>query len=245
MISLSFNLSPGLKSCLVKIDNFRSEILTTPLPPARLMELQWKATQGYLTAWGGRRAALDRIRQSWTTDLPAGTTPVLEYLDSPGLHPILQAAIAHLAFVPPYSYLVPQVYLHRRGYDCHGLVCIDEFWLKNRDTYSQLLTTNATSTSITQWVDFYAQAALYQYALTQRAVLAPSTESPKGLWSLSDRQKTLLTRLEAPGSSITNRQVQKLFKISQITASRDLSKMASLGLLFAHGHGRSVYYTRI
>lgn len=254
MISLSFNLSPGLKNCLTKIDNFRNEILTTPLPPDRLLELRWKASAGYVTAWttltptlrsGQLKQALDHIRQNWTTDLPKDAAPVLEYLNSPGLHPILQAAISHLAFVAPQSYLVPQVYLHRRGYDCQGLVCLDEFWPKNLDTYKQLLDTNAKTAGITQWVEFYAQAALYQFALTERAVLAPSSESSKGLWSLSSRQKSILAHLEAPGSSITNRQVQSLFKMSQITASRDLSKMATLGLLFAHGHGRSVYYTRI
>ncbi len=254
MISLSFNLSPGLKSCLAKIDNFRNEILTTPLPSPRLLELRWKTTQRYITAWTTLtpslrpthlKQALDRIRQDWATDLPDGAAPILEYLNSPGLHPVLQTAIAHLAFVPPQTYLVPQVYLHRRGYDCQGLVCLDEFWLKNMDTYKQLLATNAKSASITQWVDFYAQAALYQFALTERAVLAPSPESHKGLWSLSDRQKSILARLEAPGSSITNRHAQHLCKISQITASRDLSKMAALGLLFTHGRGRSVYYTRI
>jgi len=36
-----------------------------------------------------------------------------------------------------------------------------------------------------------------------------------------------------------------MFKVSQITASRDLSKLGALGLLFIHGKGRSVYYTKI
>ncbi len=45
--------------------------------------------------------------------------------------------------------------------------------------------------------------------------------------------------------TITNKKVQKLFKVSQITASRDLAKLASVGLLFTHGKGRSVYYTKV
>ena len=61
--------------------------------------------------------------------------------------------------------------------------------------------------------------------------------SPDGLgisssfWDLNERQKVILGILDQPGVSITNKTVQKRFKISQITASRDLSKLAILGLL--------------
>jgi len=293
MLSLSYTISPGIKTCLAQIDNFRNEILLTPIPPARLLELRWKNTLSFLTsclnllgtpldqtfltqlvtnpsqsrlpasakAAINLKSALDSIHQNWTGssssvtsasltslgfDLPVNSPQVLEYLATGGLHPILQAAISHLHFAPtPLTFVVPLIYLSRQGYDCQGLLCLDEFWPKNPDTYHQLLTQNSKSVSITQWLEFYCQAAVYQYGLAHRAILNLPQETHRGLWQLSDRQKAILALLETPGSSITNRKVQKLYQVSQITASRDLSRMASLGQLFSHGHGRSVYYTRI
>ena len=68
---------------------------------------------------------------------------------------------------------------------------------------------------------------------------------PNSFWQLNDRQKSILGFLENPDATITNKRVRSLFKISQITASRDLTKLANLGLLFAHGKGRSVFYTKV
>ena len=64
------------------------------------------------------------------------------------------------------------------------------------------------------------------------------------LWRLSNRQKLIMEKLENPNIKITNREVAKMFAVSQITASRDLSKMVNLGILLPHGKGRSVYYTK-
>ena len=278
MISLSFNLSPGIKTCLVQIDNFRKEILLTPLPLAKLLELQWKSGQGYLSSWtsllpagkataGKLKASIDHIRQEGTGSSSSvvaasiapldgllgtraasssDTIKVLEYLDTGSFHPILQAAISHLHFAPsPLAFAVPLLFIYRRGYDCQSVVCLDGFWPLNRDSYSSMLSQNQKTASITPWLEFYTQAAVYQYGVAHRLVLAQSSNVLTGTWTLSDRQKTILALLEPPGASITNRQVQKRFKISQVTASRDLAKLATLTMVYPHGRGRSVYYTRV
>jgi len=68
---------------------------------------------------------------------------------------------------------------------------------------------------------------------------------PSSFWKLNGRQQSILSVLENPGEKITNKDVQKKFGVSQITASRDLSHLTTLGLLLAHGKGRSVYYTKV
>ena len=278
MISLSFNLSPGIKKCLTQIDALRKEILLTPLTPEKLLELQWKGTQGNLASWASLlpdgkpsstklKAALAHVRQVWTgSSLSVGpgaiepldrilgtrlatsgdTAKVLEYLGSGTFHPVLQAAIVHLHFAPsPLAFLVPLLFIYRRRYECNTMVCMDGFWPINRDSYMRQRTQNQKSASITPWLEFYAQAAVYQYGLAHRAALHQSSEISKGVWTLSDRQKAILSVLESPGASITNRGVQRKFKISQVTASRDLANLASLTLVYPHGHGRSTYYTRV
>ena len=278
MISLSYNLSPGIKKCLTQIDTSRREILLTPTAPARLLELQWKSSQGNLVSWASLlpndkpssaklKTALTHVRQVWIgapmsiapraiepldaifgTRLATSsdTAKILKYLDSDSFHPVLQAAIAHLHFAPsPIAFLVAHMYLCRRGYDCNGMVCPDGFWPQNHESYAGLLAQSQKAASITPWLEFYAQAAVYQYGLGYRALLHQSSEISKGIWTLSDRQKNILVLLDSPEASITNRGVQKRFTISQVTASRDLAKLVTLSLIYPHGRGRSVYYTRV
>lgn len=277
MISLSFNLSPEIKTSLTQIDTFRQEILLTPLTQTRLLELQWNSRLAYLTSWesllGKHRVstakltvAFDHVRQAWTGSPVSVTTgviapvgkllgsrdaegtdaeKVLAYLDSDSIHPVLQAAIAHLHFAPSaLAFVVSLIYLARRGYDPNWMVCIDQFWPSNQESYRKILSQSKNVASITPWLEFYSQGALHQFGLTHRKVSHPSAETGRGIWTLSDREKMILNLLEKLGTSITNRHVQKHFKISQVTASRDLAKLASLNLIYPHGHGRSVYYTR-
>lgn len=278
MISLSFNLSSGIKTRLTQIDTFRRDILLTPLTQTKLLELQWNARQTYLTSWesllGKHRVstakltiAFDHIRQAWTgspVSVSTGviaplakllashgaagsdTEKVLAYLDSDNIHPILQAAIAHLNFAPsPLACLVSLIYLARRGYDGNWMVCIDQFWPSHQDSYRSILGQSQNAPSITPWLEFYCHAAVHQYGLAHGALLHQTAETSKGIWTLSDRQKNILGLLESPEISITNRAVQKRFTISQVTASRDLAKLVALNLLYVHGHGRSTHYTRV
>ena len=71
------------------------------------------------------------------------------------------------------------------------------------------------------------------------------TDLPAAFWKLNDRHAEVMNLLERPGSKITNKKVQKMFKVSQITASRDLSQLVRLGLVFSGGKGRSTFYTKI
>ncbi|OGK57462.1 hypothetical protein A3H83_03340 [Candidatus Roizmanbacteria bacterium RIFCSPLOWO2_02_FULL_39_8] len=64
------------------------------------------------------------------------------------------------------------------------------------------------------------------------------------LLSLNSRQREIIQMLEDPKSRITNKQVQKKFSVSQITASRDLAKLTIVGVLFSHGKGRSTWYSK-
>ena len=100
--------------------------------------------------------------------------------------------------------------------------------------------------NLTLWLEFFAEGIINQLeeALKDIENLSYKTTLPAAFFNLNDRQKHILTFLEEPGSRITNKKVQNIFNISQITASRDLAHLKTLGLLISHGKGRSVYYTR-
>jgi uncharacterized membrane protein len=180
---------------------------------------------------------------------------VLTYLQASSDNAYAQAAIAKLLFrqlLPPgipadiFSTLCSYLFLYKGGVDCRGLIVLEKPWSEDNKLFLGHYQTAIGKENITDWIEFYVKAiALHLEAtytqLSQTTKLPVQEETGK----LNERQKTIMTLLEDPKAVITNRTVQKIFHISQITASRDLAKLTSLGLLFSHGKGRSVRYTRI
>lgn len=180
---------------------------------------------------------------------------MLSYLQSSSANAYAQAAIAKLLFrslLPPgiqneaFSTLCSYLFLYKAGLDCRGLLVLEKPWSENNKLFLGHYQTAINSQNITTWIEFYVkEMALHlesNYTLLSQTTKLPVQDT---VGELNERQKTIMTLLEDPKAIITNRTVQKIFHISQITASRDLAKLTALGLLFAQGKGRSVRYTRI
>lgn len=125
------------------------------------------------------------------------------------------------------------------------MLCFEEYLRRDLVTLEQAY--QVPGGNITPWLEYFAFGIAKQLekALGEITSDTSPTTMPASFWELNDRQKEVLKIMEQPDISITNKVVQKHFKVSQITASRDLTKLASLGLIFARGKGRSVYYTRV
>jgi hypothetical protein len=180
---------------------------------------------------------------------------VLEYLENQADHPVIQAGIALCALsttaaIPGDGGLVARLvsgaFLARYGYDVRGLQAVERNWLLSETSFEVALKSHAAQGNLNHWLLFYTQSLANN--LRERVVDLTHNklhqDFPASFWELNERQKAILQELAEPTTSITNKKVQKLFDISQITASRDLSKLATLGLIFPHGKGRSVSYTR-
>lgn len=182
---------------------------------------------------------------------------LLDYIQAHQEHPVIQAGIANLGIlrIQPFSQgngrlsrLLSYLFLYKNGFDVRGLIEFERSWAYDRQTYLQALKIGLEAASITLWLEYFSNSLVRELTFAFEKI---QTSSPDNLgiyssfWDLSDRQKAIISIVEQPSSSITNRKVQKQFNVSQITASRDLSKLASLGLLFSHGKGRSVYYTKV
>lgn len=179
-----------------------------------------------------------------------------DYLKSSTEHPVIQAAIAQIGLIHlrPFTNgngrtarLLALLFLYKYGFDFRGLLCLEEYWRRDITTLQFETKLSIERGNVTNWLEYFAKAVVTQLEKTTQQILAKRGESnlPGAVWELNDRQKEILAHMENPALTMTNKKVQKMFRISQITASRDLSKLAILGLLFAHGKGRSVYYTRI
>lgn len=180
---------------------------------------------------------------------------LLAYLDAQEEHPVVQAAIAHMhiltipGFGEPgiFARLVHYLFLAKYGFDIRGWVTPERVWQKDVTTYTRLVAAYTRDHTLTQWLEYIAQSTQtnLETILTDIAESRFHIEYPASFWELSDRQKDILTLMDVPGAAITNRKAHKRFKVSQITASRDLAKLTALGLLYPHGKGRAVYYTKI
>lgn len=180
----------------------------------------------------------------------------LSYFQGSNEHPVIQAALIHSQIheLSPFTQdndklarLLSYLFLYKEGFDCRGFLVLEEYFRRNLTEYQQILAQTKERGMQTLWLEYFAKGVAIQLEKALEDVTLGRTrmEIPASKLSLNERQKEILNLLENPDSTITNRQTQKLFKVSQITASRDLAKLVSLGLLFAHGRGRTVHYIKV
>lgn len=180
---------------------------------------------------------------------------ILVFLQTSREHNLIQGFVAYIQFTlmiqegnvsaGKVARLLPYIFLYKTGLDFRGLLIVEEYFYQNEKLVRELKEAALRKESVTVWVEHFVGSITTQLEkivddLTQ---MDKSDEKTKS-WNLTERQKEILTGFDTPGIRITNKKVQQLFRISQITASRDLARLASLGFLFQYGKGRSVYYMR-
>lgn len=185
----------------------------------------------------------------------AGLQHLLDYLQTRLENPIIQAGIANIEMEKMKLFqehnklianLASLVFLYKYGYDFRGFLVYETEFVENdyKENHERAL----ISTNLTLWLEYFAGCILKQAEILAQVIEKPragALDLRKSFWELNERQKSILDYLALPQATITNRQIQKRYKTSQITASRDLAKLTTLGYLFSHGKGRSVYYTRV
>lgn len=179
----------------------------------------------------------------------------LNFLNQGKDHPIVLAGIMHSEFVSArlleygnniVAGLLAYLTLYKNGYDIRGMYSVDMFHKLNIEKYTAFTSKFSVNPGITTWLEYYADGMVQSLEKTLdiiQKITVPHKRS-ESLVKLSIRQKDLLAQMDKPGTKITNKDYQKMFGVSQITASRDLSKLMNLGLLLSQGRGRSVFYTK-
>lgn len=179
----------------------------------------------------------------------------LSFLQVSSEHPIIQAGIAYILFyyilqesdyARVVSLLMAYLFLYKNGFEFHGLLNLENYFFEHAKAFSEIIESSYARKNISGYLDHFILA--FSTAAEKSRMRIQHKEFrmnyPKAFFELTERQRQILTFVDEPGSKVTNRTVQKHFRVSQITASRDLARLASLGLLFAAGKGRSVYYTK-
>lgn len=196
--------------------------------------------------------------QSAFTSQEKDITAFCRYLNSQNDHPVITAGLMHWYFLQSplgahdrgkIARLMSATVLAKSGYDLRGLAHPETMWATDPKTYEFTLEQATQLGQLTPWLEYIA--ASMKTTLIQ--LLTDIENRARGIHknhtgtesALSRRQQDILDLTAAPDARLTNRIVQSRFHISAITASRDLAKLHALGLLYAHGKGRSVYYTKV
>jgi len=182
---------------------------------------------------------------------------LLAYAGSQKDHPLLLAGVMYgqlmqteirsalQGILPP---LIVSVILAKYGYDCRGMLALEPQWTASIEAHDKAIKSISIHSNLTAWLEYFIASARASYEAVYTRLQEDSqlghAPSFAETWNLNQREENILHFLENPTAKITNKVAQRLFRVSQITASRDLSHLASLGLLLVHGKGRSVYYTK-
>ena len=192
---------------------------------------------------------ISRIIEDATPDI----TKLLAYLHAANDHPVILAGITH-AFMTQsplhntskgrITFLLMSLILARSGYDVRGMLTLESTLTSDHKAYTHALASIASYGQMTIWLEYFATCVLEAYkVLEERVRLSAKHPEESSTSLLNDRQKQILLLLDTYGAKITNREVQKRFRISQITASRDLTKLVAKGFIASRGKGRSISYT--
>lgn len=178
----------------------------------------------------------------------------LEYLQKGNDHPVIQAAIAYIQLMHigafgentrKISHLLSYLILYKYYYHLRDLLVFEEIWKHDLLTYKKNYQAALENENLNLWLEYFVQSMINSSEDVFHKLSSPQTSLQTTSYTeLNERQRDILALLDDPKTAITNRKVQQLFKMSQITASRDLIKLANLDLILAHGKGRSVYYTK-
>lgn len=180
---------------------------------------------------------------------------VLSYLQTGKEHPLIQAGIAQIQIIKlsPFdngsarvARLFTYLMLYKHGFDCRGFLVLEEYYRKDLVGLREAIKKVDEDKNLTAWLEYFSKGIAFQLQKAFEEIESPrfKTDLSASFWKLNQRQKLILSHLENPELKITNKDVQKMFNVSQITASRYLSKLTSLGLILSHGKGRSIFYTR-
>jgi Fic family protein len=171
------------------------------------------------------------------------------------LDPVIEAGLAHYEFVRIHPFVdgngrtarvLAAWILYKRGFDTKQFFCLDDYYDSDRPTYYKTLqSVNQNTLDVTTWLEYFIEGVHVSVEAVKERVIRLSSErlrrTKKGQIALTERQMKIVEHINVHGE-ITNRDMQKMFKISDEGARKEVKKLVKLGVLKSQGKGRSLHY---
>lgn len=182
---------------------------------------------------------------------------LLTYIGSQKDHPVILSGVVYGLLMQSQigiltHGLVPRIIARllivKYGYDCRSMVAFEPAWCAHATSHHKAIQSITTNENLTAWIEHLVTSTRNQYETVythmQSSYALGTGTIRQFAWRLNNREEKILEYLENPSAKITNKTAQTLFRVSAVTASRDLARLGALGLILSHGKGRSVYYTK-
>ncbi len=98
---------------------------------------------------------------------------------------------------------------------------------------------------LTKWLEYFTEGVNVSLSAVKERVLRLSSEklrkNKKGQIALTERQMRIIEHINMSGN-ITNREVRKMFTLSNRVALDEINKLIELEILEPKGKGRNTHY---
>jgi len=174
----------------------------------------------------------------------------LKYIQISQEHPIIQACISKIIFFDLNSFskfnnlfsdIIFNLFLYKYGYDFKKIAVFENIYIPN--SFKKIFSQSLKKENLTPWIEFFTSELVNLLEKTYQEI--DQKKETVNYSFLNERQKQILFLFENPEIKITNKLIMKKFKISPVTASRDLAKLVKYNLIIMVGKGRSTYYLKV
>ena len=136
--------------------------------------------------------------------------------------------------------------LYKRGFDLKRFFALDDYYDHDRNSYYDALqTVDQNTLDVTEWLEYFTDGVAISIKTVKERVIGLSKNikvlKEKGQIALNDRQMLIIEFIINEGK-ITNRDVRKMFSLSNRAALDEISKLVELEVLKQEGSGRSIHY---
>jgi Fic family protein len=179
----------------------------------------------------------------------------LNSLEAEELDPVIEAGIAHYEFVRIHPFVdgngrsgrvLASLILLLRGFDIKQFFCLDDYYDSDRQAYYKALqSVDQKTLDLTRWLEYFVEGVNVSINAVKERVIGLSSErlrkAKRGQIALTERQMRIVEFINQNGK-ITNKEVRKMFKISNRAALDEINKLLKLGVLQPKDKGRSLHY---
>ena len=168
---------------------------------------------------------------------------------------VIHAGITHYEIVRIHPFIdgngrtarvMATLVLYKRGFDVKRFFTLDDYYDHDRSSYYEALkNVDQKTLDLTGWLEYFTDGVAISIKAVKDKVIGLSKNikflKERGQIALTERQMNIVECIVEKGN-ITNRDIRKIFDISNRAAMDEISKLIDMKVLKKVGKGRSTKY---